>query len=74
MVLNCRQIDLPFCVKYSLQNSRAVLNLSTLYTLKDVQAYKLTITLISKGDRRLSINISSGQKIGMMLNKQQPVV
>jgi len=52
MALNCRQIELPLSLIYSLQNRRVVLNLSTLHTLEDVQTYKLTVTLISKGDRQ----------------------
>lgn len=49
IVLTCRLIDLPFCVKYPLQNGGVVLNLSVLYTLEDVQAFTLTVTLLSKG-------------------------
>lgn len=73
IVLTCRLIDLPFCVKYSLQNSWLVLNLSILYTLKDVQTFKLTVPLVSKGVRHLSTNISSKQKPDMMLKQQQPI-
>lgn len=67
IVLTCALIDLPFFLKYPLQNREVFL--SILYTLKGVQTFKLTVALLSKGVRHLSTCIGFKQKTDKMLKE-----